>query len=196
MKAKPKNKARHAKNMREIRNLPARAGKTDRDPKVQSKLKRNAVGVMTSIQEVIRGGGARPKLSTVTVGLKQHRGYSRVRTPLMGSSGANNMLSGLVVVKIEGGWKCTVQGRHHSGKSQLFIWRLHELGFTSRRSPRFVRFLHSIGIHVRAAGVFRVPGRHPFKRGMNRFLRSAKKRTSEQEIRDAVTARIVPIRIR
>jgi hypothetical protein len=112
----------------------------------------------------------------------------------MGSGEANNMLSGLVVVKVRKGWACTVRGRHHSGKSQRMIWTLHELGFTARRSPRFVRFLHAIGFHVRNAGVFRVPGRFPFRRGVNRWARSAKKRETDKRVITEVDRIIVPAR--
>jgi hypothetical protein len=135
--------------------------------------KTRALGVRKTIQDGLRKSNlVRPALAPITIHLKRLRGYSRIRTPLMGRGGKGSMIEGLGISKVKNGFRLAPTGKHHSGLSQRAIWMIHELGATVRPSPRFRRFLASQGFFIRNETVFRIPARRPMRQGFNRYINS------------------------
>ena len=150
----------------------------------------HAEGVRDSTIEGLRKSNlVRPSLAASTVDEKSFRGYSRVRTPLMGRG---SMISGLRIRKVSKGYRVAPYGTHSSGMSMAQMWAIHEYGATIRitaeMKKKYVRYLAATGrLNGAPSGTGKavrvIPARRPLQQGARRYIRSALKRQADNETR-------------
>jgi len=142
-----------------------------------------AAEVVATIKDGIRKANlVRPPLSQATIKIKETKGYSRVRTPLMGRGDKEpkSMINSLGWRKTSKGYIISGIGTHYQEGNQKPIknrdlWVIHEFGATIPVTDRMRGFLHILGIHLKASTtVIKIPARYPIRKGLQRFLNSGK----------------------
>jgi hypothetical protein len=134
--------------------------------------KAHAVGVKDTIKTgLLQMNLVTPPLKPSTLEIKKRQGKPRIKTPLVGwgLQRIDSMINGLKVIKRNGKYRLSPDGTHYSGKRQALIWSVHEYG-------AIITNAFGKGITVR------IPPRFPLRKGVQRYLRSQAKNTTNKEL--------------
>ena len=131
------------------------------------------------------------RLSSATIEQKVKRGYTKPSTPLYGAgdSEQNSLLNVFLIKKLKNGWQVYPRNaRHHKSKLKLkWLLAIHEEGAIIRVTDRMRRFLHYIGIHLRAdTMLIRIPPRPAQRLAYQEMLRQIAKEDPVPDIKKAI----------
>ena len=163
--------SRYAAVLRRMQRLPRLV-----DQMADTVTKKDAIGVIETIQEGIRKGTFNlTPLKPETVERKRREGYSKPKTPLYGAGDdeANSYINALRIRKIKRGYRVYRSwAKHHkAGLPLRMLVQIHEEGTVIRRGN----------------GVIVIPPRPVFRKGFNRYLRRRRRAENVQRVKDAMT---------
>ncbi len=143
----------------------------------QKGLKRNLFGV--------------ERLSDATIRIKAEEGMSQPTTPLygLGDEEPNSLYNALRIRKIKKGWRVYVRwAKHYASDLQLReLLAIHQRGALISVTEKMRKFLHYIGIHLRADTVIiRIPPRPVLDMAIIKALEMRRKEDPAKQIRKAM----------
>lgn len=173
----------------------ARLPKLIRETAETQSLK-DAMGIVTAYQDGLRKNNFKlASLHPFSVQRKVEAGYDRPKAPLYGAGDSleRTLYNGLIIVKGKGKWFVRFSNKkHHTSDltlNQLHL--IHENGAVIKVTDKMRKFLHYIGLHLKASTkIIRIPPRPVMRKALNRHLRKRKREENTREVKRAIQALI------